>query len=417
MDEAEKEFKDKDDDVNAAARRCVLMEGEATVSVEKLATTVMKLALMSKEADNIIKGARHWESKNMNNEMEIETLETNLKEAKRIASDNEMKSDNLARSLAMMEDELKRAEERVKIAEERVVKIEELSAIGENQKQLEISEEKARRREEKYQDQIKQLNIRLGGGSAEFRMAGRLPACVIDVGTGYTKMGYAGNKEPQFIMPSAIAVKETAKAGDERRATRGMEDLDFHIGDEAMNVGNPYAVKYPVRHGLVEDWDLMEKFLEHCIFRYLRAEPEDHYFLLTEPPLNTPENREYTAEIMFESFNVPGLYIAVQAVLSLAASWTRRQVGERTLTGVVIDSGDGVTHVIPVAEGYVIGSCIKHIPIAGRSITSFIQHLLREREIGIPPEQSLETAKAIKERYCYMCPNIAKEFNRFDQPG
>merc|ERR1719178_206109 len=158
MDEAEKEV--KDNDVNAAARRCVLMEGEATVSVEKLATTVMKLALMSKEADNIIKGARHWESKNMNNEMEIETLETNLKEAKRIASDNEMKSDNLARSLAMMEDELKRAEERVKIAEERVVKIEdELSAIGENQKQLEISEEKARRREEKYQDQIKQLKI------------------------------------------------------------------------------------------------------------------------------------------------------------------------------------------------------------------------------------------------------------------
>ena len=68
-----------------------------------------------------------------------------------------------------------------------------------------------------------------------------------------------------------------------------------------------------------------------------------------------------------------GLYIAVQAVLSLAASWTRRQVGKRSLTGVVIDSGDGVTHVIPVAEGYVIGSCIKHIPIAGRSITSFIQ--------------------------------------------
>merc|ERR1719454_465726 len=162
MDEAEKEFKDKDDDVNAAARRVVLMEGEATVSVEKLATTVMKLAPMSKEADNIIKGARHWESKNMNNEMEIETLETNLKEAKRIASDNEMKSDNLARSLAMMEDELKRAEERVKIAEERVVKIEEeLSAIGENQKQLEISEEKARRREEYAEMNITKLHLRI----------------------------------------------------------------------------------------------------------------------------------------------------------------------------------------------------------------------------------------------------------------
>ena len=86
--------------------------------------------------------------------------------------------------------------------------------------------------------------------------------------------------------------------------------LDFFIGDEADVPG--YATKYPIRHGIVEDWDLMERFWEQCIFKYLRAEPEDHFFLLTEPPLNTPENREYTAEIMFESFNVPGLYIAVQ---------------------------------------------------------------------------------------------------------
>lgn len=43
-----------------------------------------------------------------------------------------------------------------------------------------------------------------------------------------------------------------------------------------------------------------------------------------------------------------------------------------------------------------IGSCIKHIPIAGRDITYFIQQLLRDREVGIPPEQSLETAKAVK---------------------
>jgi len=162
MEEAEKEYKDKEDDVNAASRRCLLMEEESRISVEKLASTVMKLALMSKEADTIVKGARHWESKTMNNEVELEALDNNLKEAKRIASDNEMKYDNLSRSLAMMEDELKRADDRVKLAESRVVKIEdELGAIGENQKVLEVSEEKARRREEKYQDQIKQINIRL----------------------------------------------------------------------------------------------------------------------------------------------------------------------------------------------------------------------------------------------------------------
>jgi len=246
-------------------------------------------------------------------------------------------------------------------------------------------------------------------------MAGRLPAVVIDNDTGYTKMGYAGNTEPQFILPSCIAIKENAKVGDQaiRRLGKGVEDLDFFIGDEALDATS-YSVKWPIRHGIVEDWDLMERFWEQAIFKYLRAEPEDHYFLLTEPPLNTPENREYTAEIMFESFNVPGLYIAVQAVLALAASWTSRSEGERTLTGTVIDSGDGVTHVIPVAEGYVIGSCIKHIPIAGRDITYFIQQLLREREVNIPPEQSLETAKAIKEKYSYVCPDIVKEFNKYD---
>ncbi|ROL46391.1 Actin-related protein 3 [Anabarilius grahami] len=202
----------------------------------------------------------------------------------------------------------------------------------------------------------------------------------------YTKLGYAGNTEPQFIIPSCIAIKESAKVGDQaqRRMMKGVDDLDFFIGDEAIDKPN-YATKWPIRHGIVEDWDLMERFMEQVIFKYLRAEPEDHYFLL--------------------------------AVLALAASWTSRQVGERTLTGTVIDSGDGVTHVIPVAEGYVIGSCIKHIPIAGRDITYFTQQLLREREVGIPPEQSLETAKAVKERFSYVCPDLVKEFNKYDTDG
>jgi len=172
MDEAEAEFKDKEEDVNAQSRRVLLLEEESRISVEKLATTILKLALMSKDADNIVKSCRHWESKTMNNECEIEDLDNNMREAKRIGSDNEMKYDNLARSLAMMEDELKRAEERVKNAESRVSVIEdELAAIGENQKQLEVSEEKARRREEKYQEQIKQINIRLKQAEARSEYA------------------------------------------------------------------------------------------------------------------------------------------------------------------------------------------------------------------------------------------------------
>ena len=84
MDAAESEFKDKEEDVNAQSRRVLLLEQESTISVEKLATTVMKLALMSKDADNIVKSCRHWESKTMNNECEIEELDNNMREAKRI---------------------------------------------------------------------------------------------------------------------------------------------------------------------------------------------------------------------------------------------------------------------------------------------------------------------------------------------
>lgn len=82
--------------------------------------------------------------------------------------------------------------------------------------------------------------------------------------------------------------------------------------------------------------------------------------------------------------------------------------------------GDGLLHralVDSQAEGYVIGSCIKHIPVAGRDITAYVQQLLRDREVGIPPEQSLAVAKAIKERYSYVCPDIVKEFQKYDQEG
>uniref|UniRef100_A0A8C2K5Z3 Actin related protein 3 n=1 Tax=Cyprinus carpio TaxID=7962 RepID=A0A8C2K5Z3_CYPCA len=220
----------------------------------------------------------------------------------------------------------------------------------------------------------------------------------------YTKLGYAGNTEPQFIIPSCIAIKESAKVGDQaqRRMMKGVDDLDFFIGDEAIDKPN-YATKVsePSRSGT------------RCQHKNTFSK------ILTKiPPFQAPEGKKLiNNKIMFESFNVPGLYIAVQAVLALAASWTSRQVGERTLTGSVIDSGDGVTHVIPVAEGYVIGSCIKHIPIAGRDITYFTQQLLREREVGIPPEQSLETAKAVKERFSYVCPDLVKEFSKYDTDG
>lgn len=145
---------------------------------------------------------------------------------------------------------------------------------------------------------------------------------VLDVGTGYTKMGFAGNQLPSFIVPSAIATRSGSGGASGGRAPppppskpsslaggassgaggagsaggggssggsasnlsskRGVEDLDFFIGDEAVQAakGHGYGLSYPLKHGLIDNWDLMEKYWSQCIFKYLRAEPEDHCFLL-----------------------------------------------------------------------------------------------------------------------------------------
>jgi actin-related protein 3 len=104
-------------------------------------------------------------------------------------------------------------------------------------------------------------------------------------------MGYAGNCEPNYIIPSQIGVKEapgatgakataSASPAGAKGPAKGIDDLDFFIGDEALAVAKTYAVRNPIKHGQVENWTMMEQFWEHCIFKYLRCEPEDHYFLL-----------------------------------------------------------------------------------------------------------------------------------------
>ncbi len=136
--------------------------------------------------------------------------------------------------------------------------------------------------------------------------------------------------------------------------------------------------------------------------------------MLTEPPLNRPEHREQMAEIMFETFNIPGLHISVQAILSLASSWTNDKVKNRNLTGIVVDSGYGSTQIVPVVDGHVISSSIEQYNIGGRDVTTYIQDLLRERKEPIPPGMSAEIARLAKERYAYTVPNVEKELDKFD---
>lgn len=96
-------------------------------------------------------------------------------------------------------------------------------------------------------------------------------------------------------------------------------EMDYFIGEEAQKRGRTHDLRYLLKAGQVSDWDGIEKFWHKSIHEYIRCEPDNHRFILTEPPMNTPENREQMAEIMFETFNVKGLFIGVQATLALYA--------------------------------------------------------------------------------------------------
>lgn len=169
LEEKEIMFKATEDDVNALSRRQALLEEEVKKADTTLADTVMKLAFASKEADGILKKVKHFETKTMRNEVEIEELDKTLRETKRMGSDSEQKLDEMTRRLGVQEEECKRSLERAEISEAKLLQLEEeLAAVGENMKQLEISAEKAQQREEKLKEQIHSLLAKLKLAEARY---------------------------------------------------------------------------------------------------------------------------------------------------------------------------------------------------------------------------------------------------------
>lgn len=220
-------------------------------------------------------------------------------------------------------------------------------------------------------------------------------AVVIDNGSGRCKSGLAGEDAPKAVFPAVIGKPK------QKGIMVGTGQKDEYVGDAAMARRGVLKLVYPLEHGIVTNWDDMEKIWNHCFYSELRVEPQERPVLLTEAPMNPKANRERMTQIMFETFNIPAFYVNIQAVLSLYASG-------RT-SGIVIDSGDGVTHTVPIYEGYSLPHAVNRIDLAGRDLTEWMSKLLIQRGYSFTTSAELEIVRDIKQVLCYVAEDYDKE--------
>ncbi|XP_005076894.1 actin-related protein T1 [Mesocricetus auratus] len=213
-----------------------------------------------------------------------------------------------------------------------------------------------------------------------------VPAVIFDNGSGLCKVGISGELGPRHVINSVVGHPKFNIPSARTNRKR------YFVGEEAQCMYDGLYLHYPIERGLVTRWDDMEKLWKDLFEWELGVKPSEQPVFMTEPSLNPRETREKTTEIMFEKFNVPALYLCNHAVGALCAS--------ACITGLVVDSGDGVTCTVPIYEGYALPHGITKLYVAGRDITEHLTRLLLAKGYTFPCILNKAVVDDIKEKLC-----------------
>ncbi|XP_072833772.2 actin-2 [Pogona vitticeps] len=215
-----------------------------------------------------------------------------------------------------------------------------------------------------------------------------LPAVIIDNGSGLCKAGLSGEQAPRAVVATVVGYPKS------QAIMFSPVQREFYVGKEAQVKRGILSFKYPVEHGIVTSWDDMEKIWRYIYKHRLRLRAQERPVLLTEAPMNPMPNREKMTEIMFEHFQVPAMFVGLQALMALYASGGT--------TGLVLDSGDGVTLTVPIYKGHCLLHAISRLNFAGRDIIKHLATLLLETGHTFLSSAEKEIVKDIKENLCYV---------------
>ncbi|KCV69980.1 hypothetical protein H696_03445 [Fonticula alba] len=208
---------------------------------------------------------------------------------------------------------------------------------------------------------------------------------VIDNGSFTIKAGFAGEDRPQALLRTCIGHTKYQKV---------MSGGDFEpgrmIGNSLQEYRGLFRTTSPIKNGLIENWEDMEALWNHLYSQHLKVSSEDHPVLITDAALSPHKQRLQIAQVLFESYNVPALSIAVPGVLSLYSSGMT--------SGIALDSGNGVTAAIPVYNGFIPTGTVRRMDIGGDDITKYLQLLLRKSGYFFNTSAELDIVREMKER-------------------